>query len=81
MDGYENFPLTTRRIYNKTLKALNQNAFILSAIGLRAIIESICVEQKITATTDDQPRGHNLNYNGSLNVHQWLGHGKSTVQI
>ncbi|MEW6613013.1 MAG: DUF4145 domain-containing protein [Pseudomonadota bacterium] len=49
MEGYENFPATTRRIYSETLKALNQNAFILSAIGLRALIESICVEQKTKA--------------------------------
>lgn len=51
MDGYEDFPPKTRRIYNETLKALNQSAFILSAIGLRAIIESICVEQKCTSKT------------------------------
>lgn len=49
MDGYEHFPAKTRRIYKETLKALNQSAFILSAIGLRAIIESICVEQKTVA--------------------------------
>ncbi len=46
IDGYDEFPPKTRRIYQETLKALNQNAFILAAIGLRAIIESICVEQK-----------------------------------
>jgi len=46
IDGYDEFPPKTRRIYQETLKALNQNAFILAAIGLRAIIESVCVEQK-----------------------------------
>jgi hypothetical protein len=49
--GHESFPIKTRRIYDETLKALNQNAFILSAIGLRALIESICVEQKTKAKT------------------------------
>ena len=51
MDGYDEFPPKTRRIYKETLKALNQNAFILSAIGLRALIESICVEQQTPGCT------------------------------
>ena len=46
IEGYENFPSKTRRIYLETLKALNHNALVLSAIGLRALIESICIEQK-----------------------------------
>lgn len=51
IEGHDNFPVKTRRIYLETLKALNQNAFILSAIGLRALIESICVEQQTKAKT------------------------------
>lgn len=51
MHGYDEFPSKTRRIYLETLKALNQNAFVLSAIGLRALIESVCVEQKTTSRT------------------------------
>jgi hypothetical protein len=46
IEGYENFPSKTRRIYSEMLKALNHNALILAAIGLRALIESICIEQK-----------------------------------
>ena len=51
MDAYHTLPTKTRRIYSETLKALNQNAFILSAIGLRAVIESICAEQSTTGKT------------------------------
>jgi hypothetical protein len=51
IDGYGDFPQKTRRIYIETLKALNQNAYILSAIGLRAIIESVCVDQNTGART------------------------------
>ena len=51
MDSYDEFPPKTRRIYMETLKALNQNAFVLSAIGLRALIESVCVEQKTPGHT------------------------------
>lgn len=51
IEGHENFPMKTRRIYVETLKALNHNALILAAIGLRALIESVCLEQKTKAKT------------------------------
>lgn len=38
----EEFPPLTRRVYLETLTALSGNAPILAAIGIRAIIESIC---------------------------------------
>ena len=47
MPGYEGFPVTTKRIYLETLKALSNQTPILAALGLRAIVESICLEQKI----------------------------------
>lgn len=50
MLGYEAFPVKTKRIYLETLKALNNQIPILAAIGLRALIESICLEQKTKAT-------------------------------
>ena len=51
MQGHEKFPVRTRRIYLETLKALNSQSPILAAIGLRALIESICLEQKTKAKT------------------------------
>jgi hypothetical protein len=51
MEGYESFPVKTRRIYAEALKALNNNALILAAIGLRSLIESVCLEQKTKANT------------------------------
>jgi len=50
IDGSENFPGKTRRIYTEVLKALNHGAPILAAIGLRTLIESICIEQKTKST-------------------------------
>ena len=47
--GYESFPARTIRVYLEVLTALNNNAPILAAIGLRAIIELICVEQNTTS--------------------------------
>ncbi|HEX9989591.1 MAG TPA: DUF4145 domain-containing protein [Chloroflexia bacterium] len=43
--GSEWFPYTTDRMYREVLQALNNDAPVLAAIGLRALIESICIEQ------------------------------------
>ena len=45
--GSEHFPIITRHIYLETLKAFNNNAPLLTAIGLRAIVESICLDKKV----------------------------------
>jgi hypothetical protein len=49
MDGYLSFPRKTRWIYQETLKALSNDTPTLAAIGLRALIESVCKHQKTTA--------------------------------
>lgn len=51
IDDYEEFPIRTKRVYLETLKALNNQTPILAAIGLRALIESICLEQKTKSRT------------------------------
>jgi len=43
--GDENFPAKTRRIYSEVIKAMNSSSPLLAAIGLRALIESICLDQ------------------------------------
>ena len=45
IENFDEFPTRTKRIYLETLKALNNQTPILAAIGLRALIESICLEQ------------------------------------
>ena len=50
MPGHDTFPGKKKRIYIETLKALNSQTPILAAIGLRALIELICLEQKTRAT-------------------------------
>jgi len=49
MPDYQEFPIKTQRIYLETLKALNHQTPILAAIGLRALIESICLDLKTKA--------------------------------
>jgi len=46
MEDHDLFPIKTQRVYLETLKALNNQTPLLAAIGLRALIESICLEQK-----------------------------------
>lgn len=67
--GHDSFPLATRRIYHETLKALNSNAYILAAIGLRAIIESVCVQEK-TPGNDLNTKIKGLAKNGVLSERQ-----------
>lgn len=42
------FPDAVGRIYIETVKALNAGALILSGGGLRAIVEAICIDQKVS---------------------------------
>lgn len=49
--GYEYFPTKTIHIYQEVLQALNHRAPILAAIGLRALIESVCIDQQCSAKT------------------------------
>ena len=49
IEGYDKFPYKTKEIYKETLKAINNNSKILAAIGLRALIESICIERNTTS--------------------------------
>ena len=44
---YFNAPATLRRIYRETVECYNSDIFMLCAVGLRAIIEGICADQKI----------------------------------
>jgi hypothetical protein len=52
IQGYEHFPARTRQVYLEVLKALNIGAPILAAVGLRAVVESVCSEQNV--------QGHSL---------------------
>ena len=49
INGYASFPKKTSQIYLETLNALDNQTPILAAIGLRALIESICLEQNTKA--------------------------------
>lgn len=45
---YYDVPNTLRRIYRETLECFNNDALTLCAAGLRAIIEGICADKKVS---------------------------------
>lgn len=51
MERHEWLPATTGRIYREVLQALNNDAPILATIGLRALIESVCIERGVKDKT------------------------------
>lgn len=47
--GYYNIPGNVKTVYEETITAFNKGLLILSAIGLRTVIEAISLNQKIKA--------------------------------
>jgi hypothetical protein len=47
MDGCDHFPSKTYRVYAETMKAVNHSLPLLAAIGLRTLIESVCLDQSV----------------------------------
>lgn len=46
-NDFRNVPTNLRRIYRETIECFNNDAFTLSAAGLRALVEGLCVELKV----------------------------------
>ena len=44
---FENIPEIIENLYNEAIDVFNSNSLILCAAGLRAIVEGICINQKI----------------------------------
>ena len=47
MKDYYYFPQKIRKIYSETIEAINNKLLLLSAVGLRMLIEAICLEEKV----------------------------------
>jgi len=54
MDEYWDLPAKIRKIYLEVIKAANAQLNILTAIGLRALIEAICKERKVSGDNLEQ---------------------------
>ena len=51
LDQSYNLPNDIRKIYEETISAFNRKLPILTSIGIRATIEAICIDNKITKGT------------------------------
>lgn len=49
--GFHYLPGNVRRIYKETLQALNSKSAVLSGIGLRALVETVCKEKSASGNT------------------------------
>ena len=79
-------PEKIRIVYNESLEALKGNCYLLSAVGLRAVIEAICIDQSIPGrnleqkinnlskqkliTERDGKRLHSIRFLGNDSVHE-----------
>jgi hypothetical protein len=48
IEEIEKFPEMAQKVYRELLKVINEDTPLLSAIGLRALIESVCRDQSFT---------------------------------
>jgi hypothetical protein len=78
-------PDKIRIVYNESLEALKNNCYLLSAVGLRAVIEAVCIEENIPGrnletkinnlvrgkliTEKDAYRLHSIRFLGNDSVH------------
>lgn len=79
-------PSKIRVVYNETVEAMKNSCYLLSGVGLRAIIEAICIEQNISGrnleqkinnllknkliTDKDANRLHSIRFLGNDSVHE-----------
>ncbi len=79
-------PQKIRIVYNETLEALKSKCYLLTGVGLRAIIEAICLDQQIVGrnlevkinnlaknkliTEKDAHRLHSIRFMGNDSVHE-----------
>lgn len=74
LDGWSDLPQKVRSIYKETLSAFRSSLPILTGIGLRAIVETICVERKavgrdLLSKIDDLVTQHVLTPDGARILH------------
>ncbi|WP_284462235.1 DUF4145 domain-containing protein [Chryseobacterium sp.] len=79
-------PDKLRVVYNETIEALRNSCYLLSGVGLRAIIEAVCLDQNISGrnlevkinnlvknkliTEKDGSRLHSIRFLGNDSVHE-----------
>lgn len=86
LQNYYHIPEKIRIVYNESLEALKCKCYLLTGVGLRAVIEAICLEQNIVGrnlevkinnltknkliTEKDSHRLHSVRFLGNDSVHE-----------
>lgn len=51
IDGFRLFPMQAKEVYVEVLDSINNKDFLLAAVGLRMLIESVCIDIAIKGRT------------------------------
>ncbi|SFS39989.1 DUF4145 domain-containing protein [Sphingobacterium wenxiniae] len=97
LKNFYEIPQRIRIVYNETLECLKNKCYLLAGAGLRAIIEAICLDQKITGkelatkinnltkskliTEKDSHRLHSIRFLGNDSVHEMEVPKESKLRI
>ncbi|MEO0554255.1 MAG: DUF4145 domain-containing protein [Bacteroidota bacterium] len=49
--SYRNLPVEIKKVYQETIDAYNNELPLLASVGIRAVLEAICVEKKVEGGT------------------------------
>ncbi|MFN0256627.1 DUF4145 domain-containing protein [Pedobacter ureilyticus] len=97
LENSYNIPDKIRVVYNESVEALKNDCYLLCAVGLRAVIEAICIDQGITGrnleikinnlvrskliTEKDSGRLHSIRFLGNDSVHDMEVPKESKIRI
>src|SRR5690606_37671707 len=55
--AYRNLPIDIKKVYQETIDAYNNKLLLLTSVGIRAILEAICIDKSITEGTYTNSKG------------------------
>lgn len=58
--SYRNLPIEIKKVYQETIDAYNNNLSLLASVGVRAVLEAICLEKKVTEGTYENANGKKI---------------------
>lgn len=58
---YRNLPIDIKHVYQETIDAYNNNLSLLASVGIRAILEAICLEKMVKEGTYTNKNGKTIN--------------------
>lgn len=75
--AYRNLPIDIKKIYQETIDAYNNQLTLLTSVGIRAILEAICIDKSITEGVVKNSKGKMIvskNLDGKISGLSTKGH-------